>query len=136
MTRDTRRWIDFVEDYIFENYPNVEYVAVNREITDGESIYNVMKFPKAENGRYVNMTFLTNLISKIKGDTDLCNKIFGPAFIEERDDDQIIEDGNAFYIVWSVSEYFTDSEFGDVNDQSTFYEDPNVYKSLYRWKIK
>lgn len=33
-------------------------------------LYNVMKFPKAENGRYVNMTFLTNLISKIKGDTD------------------------------------------------------------------
>lgn len=135
MTRDTERWINFVEDYIFKNYKNVEYVGPNREVTDGESIYNIMKFPKAENGRYVNRTFLTTLISKIKNDKELCDKIFGPIFLQERDDAQIIEDNNAFYIAWSVSEYFTDSEFGDINDQSTFYEDPNIYKLLYRWKI-
>lgn len=135
MTKDTQKWIDFVENYIFDNYPNIQFVSPNREITDGESIYNVMKFPKFENGRYVNKSLLNYIISRIKNNNELCNKIFGPSFIEERDDAQIIEDNNAFYIVWSVSEYFTDSEFGDVNDQSTFYDDPNVYKSLYRWKI-
>ena len=121
MSKDTEKWEDYVNNFLFANYENIEYVVVKRGASINGVLLNYIQFPKAENGKYFTKGFVNYIVQSIEADDMLTQQIFGPAYKKETA--YVQEDEIDISIVWN------DNYYEDI------VGDEEYYKQLYDWKI-
>lgn len=121
MSKETQKWEEFVNDFLFANYENIEYVIVKRGASLNGVLLNYIQFPKAENGRQFTKGFVNFIMQSIEADDALTKQIFGPAY--EKGTAAVQEDEIDISIVWN------DNYYEDI------VGDEEHYKQLYDWKI-
>lgn len=121
MTKDTQKWEDFVNNFLFANYKTLEYWIAKRGASINGMLLNYIQFPKAENGKQLSKGFVSFIVQAIEADDMLVQQIFGPAY--EKGTADIQEDEMDISIVWN-NNYYED-----------IVGDEEYYKQLYDWKV-
>jgi len=113
--KKTEQWENFVNNFIFAKFKNLEIWYIKREAVINGIIFNYIKFPKAENGKNLSIPLIEFMVQSIEADESMCKKIFGPSY--KIGTAEIQEDINDISIIWNKCSVMDLMNF-DYNNQS------------------